>query len=118
MDPNLITMKMRTGESFLLANDGQFPGKLSLSQYDSESISNPYGPYRSEYSSTSIYNKYGNYGSPYSSLSPFNPYTSTPPAIYLRGQFVGYLSKNQYLGTNVIDPQYLIFWMKEKNLNY
>lgn len=111
-------MKARAGESFLVANDGQYLGKLSSNQYNSESISNPYGSYGSQYSSTSIHNQYSNYGSPYSSLSPFNPYTSTPPAIYLHGQFYGYLSKNPYLGMNVVDPENLLFWLKEKNLNY
>lgn len=118
MNQNLHAVKTRAGESFLVANDGQYLGKISLNQYDPESISNSFGSYGNQYSSTSIYNQYGNYGSPYSSLSPFNQYTSTPPSIYLHGQFFGYLSKNPYLGTNVVDPQNLLFWMKEKNLNY
>lgn len=118
MDTNFITMKVQAGESFLLSNDGQYLGKLTLSQYDSESLFNPYGSYGSQYSPTSIFNRYGNYGSAYSALSPYNPYTSTPPAIYLKGNFFGYLSKNQYLGTKVVDPQHINYWMKENNLNY
>jgi hypothetical protein len=110
--------KIRQGESFLVANDGQFLGKLSLNRYDTESISNPYGDYGSRYSNFSIYNPYGDYGSRYSSLSPFNPYSSTPPNIYLNGQFYGYLTKNRYMGTNSLDPENVILWMRSNNLNY
>lgn len=118
MDTGLIADKISAGESFLVANDGQFLGKLTLNQYDTESIFNHYGSYGSMYSSTSIYNQYGNYGSPYSSLSPFNQYTSTPPAIYLRGRLYGYLTKNPYIGTNVLAPEGLLYWIRQNGLNY
>ena len=118
MDRNQIQQKVQLRESFLLANDGQYLGKLSLNVYDSESISNPYGSYGSVYSSTSIFNPYSSYGSPYSSLSPFNQYTSTPPSVYLRGRFFGYLTKNFYKGSNIIDPDNLKYWMREMQLTY
>lgn len=117
MNSKEIIEKITRGESFLLANDGQFLGKLSLNRYDSESISYQYGSYGSKYSSTSIFNKYSSYGSKYSSLSPFNQYTSTPPTIYLRGQKLGFLTKNRYLSGQNVDPEELFEWMKRNNLN-
>ncbi len=118
MEFQQILAKAQNHESFLLANDGQYLGKLSLNNFDAESISNPYGYYGNQYSATSIFNKYGTYGSQYSSLSPFNPYTSTPPAIYLNGQHIGYLTKNRYLGFNNVDPDQLHDWLRANNLNY
>ena len=102
----------------VLANDGQYLGKLTFSRYDSDSILNKYGSYGSQYSSTSIFNKYSNYGSQYSSLSPFNKYTSTPPTVYYKGEKVGYLTKNRYVGygSSNIDPDQLFEWMKSKGI--
>lgn len=113
-----IIERANQGQSFLVANDGQFLGKLSLNQYDSDSISNVYGSYGSPYSSTSINNQYSSYGSPYSSLSPNNQYTSTPPTIYLRGVKYGYLTKNKYMSGVILDPDSLINWIRSNNLNY
>lgn len=106
------------GQSFLVADDGQFLGKLSLNQYDSESISNTYGSYGSPYSSTSIKNQYSQYGSPYSSLSPYNQYSNTPPTIYIIGIEYGYLTRNIYKSGNIVDPDILNEFMREHNLNY
>ncbi len=118
MNQDHFLSKVKNHESFLLANDGQYLGKLSLNRYDTDSISNPYGDYGSRFSSTSIYSRFSNYGSRYSALSPYNPYTSTPPKIYLLGDFYGYLTKNRFIGVNSLDPENLILWMKENNLNY
>jgi hypothetical protein len=118
MNSKEISEKINRQESFILANDDQYLGKLSLNIYDPESILNRYGSYGSPYSSTSIFNKYSNYGSQYSSLSPFNQFTSTPPAIYLRGKKAGLLTKNKYVGRNNIDPDDLLDWMKRNHLSY
>lgn len=93
-------------ESFLLASDGQFLGQLSSNKYLSESVMNEFGTYGSPYSSFSIFNKYGTYGNPYSPNSPFNQFSTTPPKIYLRGIYVGYLSINTFL-QNCLDPHQL-----------
>lgn len=85
MDRNEFNRRVNNGESFILANDGQFLGKLCLNIYDPESILNHYGIYGSPYSTYSINNRYSMYGSQYSSLSPFNPHTTTPPTCYLKG---------------------------------
>jgi hypothetical protein len=72
-------------------------GKLNGSDYDTESIWNPYGTYGNKYSSKSIWNEYGSYGSEYGSNSPFNPYALDPPVIVDEdGNFYGYFTINQY----------------------
>lgn len=118
MDTVEIIERVNNQESFLLSQDNQFLGKLTLNKYDTESIVNEYGTYGSRYSATSIFNTYSNYGSPYSSLSPYNPYTNTPPIIYISGQRFGYLSKNKYLQGMIVDPDDIKTFLKSKNLNY
>ena len=108
---NEFNRRVSNRESFILANDGQFLGKLCLNIYDPESILNNYGIYGNPYSAYSINNRYSMYGSQYSSLSPFNPYTVTPPTIYLRGNKTGYLSVNQYLHGSV-SPLQIKEWMR------
>jgi hypothetical protein len=113
-----IVEKMKNGESFLLANDGQYLGKLSLNQFDVESIFNKFGVYGSQFSSTSIFNKFGVYGSQFSALSPNNKFTSTPPKIYFRGREHCFLTENKFLRMNSIAPDQLVEWLKFNNLNY
>ena len=113
-----ILERAEQGQSFLVADDGQFLGKLNLNQYDLESISNIYGPHGSQYLSTSIKNKYSQYGSPYSSLSPYNQYSNTPPTIYIKGSKYGYLTKNKYKSGTIFDPDSLNELMRKNNLNY
>jgi hypothetical protein len=115
MTSNELESRKSRGESFIIANDGQFLGKLTSNIYDLDSILNIYGLYGSQFSSTSITNKYGLYGSPYSSLSPYNAYTSTPPIIYLRGMRYGYLSVNQFL-LGCVNPLHIVEWMKYNGL--
>ncbi len=117
MNNTELNKRINNAESFIVANDGQFLGKLCLNIYDYESISNMYGPYGSPYSPTSINNKFSIYGSPYSSLSPFNPYTATPPIVYLRGQKVGFISANPFLSGSV-NPNQIKNWMLNNNLQY
>ena len=110
-----LQIRIRRGESFLVAADGQFLGLLSSNQYCSEGVMNQYGLYGSKYSSTSIFNKYSSYGSEYNQLSPFNPYSQTPPKIFLRGQYVGFLSVNRFL-SNRLDPHQLFDFIINKGL--
>lgn len=113
-----ILERTKQGQSFLIADDGQFLGTLTLNLYDSESITNSFCSYGSIYSSTSIKNQYSQYGSPYSSLSPYNQYSSTPPKIYIKGRKYGYLTKNKYKSGTIVDPDSLIELMRKYNLNY
>ena len=115
MTQNELESRKSRGESFIVANDWQYLGKLTSNIYDLESILNTYGLYGSPFSSTSINNKYGVYGSPYSSLSPYNADTSTPPVIYLRGTRCGFLSVNQFLFGSV-NPNHIAEWMRFNGL--
>lgn len=115
---NDIDIRIRRGESFIVANDGQYLGKLCLNRYDSESICNEYGSFGSRYSSTSIFNQYSTYGSVYSALSPFSQYTQTPPKIYLRGVFWGVLTVNSWVYMRKLSPYDLNNWMSDNGLFY
>jgi hypothetical protein len=113
-----INRRISNQESFIVANDGQYLGKLTLNKFDSDSIYNDFGNYGSKFSSTSIFNKFCNYGSQFSSLSPFNQFTNTPPEIYLRGLKYAYLSVNKFLGYKTINPNELTEFLRQNNLNY
>ena len=102
MDRIGLDTRISRKESFLLANDGLYLGRLSLNTSTPDSISNNENIYGSHFSSISFKNRYSIYGSPSSSLSPYNPNTLTPPVIYLRGEKIGCLSKNVNL-TNRVD---------------
>jgi len=95
----------------IVANDGQFLGKITTNSLDAKSIINPLGSYGSELSSTSIFNELGRYGSELSSLSPSNPLASKPPMIYKDGEFIAYLTVNT-IKTPRVDPYALIGWLK------
>lgn len=97
----------------IISDEGEYLGTIS-SKYDSNSIFNAYGTYGSKYGSDSIWNKYGSYGGKYSSYSPFNKYTSSPPKIYVSGDYWGTLSTNKYSSTNVIDPNDLLIYAYQK----
>lgn len=105
------TLATRQGQAYIEAEDGAFLGKLNPNEYDQDSVFNEYGSYGSEYSPTSIFNKYGSYGGEYSNLSPFNEYTSNPPKIIVNGQFVAYLTVNEYLSPR-IDPRQIKQWAR------
>ena len=110
MDRIGLDTRISRKESFLLANDGLYLGRLSLNTSTLDSISNNENIYGSHFSSISFKNRYSIYGSPGSSLSPYNPNTLTPPVIYLKGEKIGCLSKNVNL-TNRVDPDVLNDWM-------
>ncbi|MBU1693972.1 MAG: hypothetical protein KKC51_08405 [Verrucomicrobia bacterium] len=109
--------KQLSGESFIVAGDETFLGKLNPNADDNESIFNQYGPYGSKYSQTCIFNPYSPYGGQYSALSPFNQYATNPPRVFLKGQFVGYLTVNQYK-TPKLDPNSIMDWAKQHVSTY
>lgn len=94
----------------IVGRDGEFLGVVS-SQYDANSIFNPYGDFGSEYSSNSIRNKYSDYGSPYSDISAFNDYADNPPMLIIGGQIVALVTTNNYL-QGAVNP-YAIFSCKQ-----
>lgn len=110
---NEIEVRQDNRESFIIAHDGTYLGSLTTNEYDSKSIFNQYGAYGSEYASTSIFNQYSNYGSEFSALSPFNAYSSTPPKIYIKGKFYGFLTVNQYVSGNKVNPKTFKEWVRQ-----
>jgi hypothetical protein len=109
--PDLLTL---LEGCVIVANDGQFLGKITTNQFDSKSIINEYGEYGNPYSSTSIFNKYNNYGNEYSSLSPFNDYTTTPPQVICPdGHIAAYLTTNQFK-TPALNPHVLIGLLRSR----
>jgi hypothetical protein len=105
---------VRTGQSFLVADDGQYLGTLTLNQYDAESVSNSHGCYGSSHSLTSIKNQNSQYGSSYSTLSAFNKSSATQQFILM--EKYGFLTKTAQSGT-AIDPDALNELMRTNNLN-
>jgi hypothetical protein len=99
--------KKATNGSYLIAHDEQFLGKINDNAYDNESILNDYGPYGSEYSNTSIFNPYSPYGSEYGAFSVSNPYCSTPPKLFINGNFQGHVSVNQYVQQRIPTEAFL-----------
>jgi glutaredoxin-related protein len=97
--------------SYLIAQDGQYLGKLTDSQYDTDSILNQYGPYGSPYSTTSIFNPYSPYGSEYGSYSINNPYCTTPPKLFINGRLLGLITANRYV-TGRIAPEAFLHSLK------
>ena len=112
-----IDIRIRRRESFIVANDGQFLGKLTLNRFDSESVNNEFCPYGSRFSSTSIFNQFSVYGSKFSALSPFSEYTRTPPLLYLRGSLWGFLSLNNWIHGRRLNPYELNNWMADNGLH-
>lgn len=89
------------GLSYLQGQDGQFLGRIADDPYGNDSILNNYGPYGSPYSNTSIFNKYSLYGSPYGQYSINNPYCTVPPHLYINGNLLGLVTKNQYIHNGI-----------------
>jgi hypothetical protein len=100
------------GQSFIEAADGTFLGKLNPNQFDPESIFNQFGRYGNRFSQTSIFNRFSNYGNQFSNLSPYNKFTQTPPKLFVKGKFVGFLTVNTFLSPR-IDPEELLNWAQE-----
>jgi hypothetical protein len=94
-------------DSFLEAADGQFLGRITDNPYDSESITNPYGPYGSAYSGTSIFNAYAQYGSQYGTLSLNNPYSQKPPKLMIDGRLLGLVSANPNIPNRIPTESFL-----------
>lgn len=111
-DKSSVSFKDLEG-AVIVADDGQFLGKITTNDLDPNSLLNDVGQYGSDVSSTSIFNDVSRYGSDVSSLSPFNDVTSTPPRIFLGNLFVAYLTVNT-VKTPRFDPRALIGWLKSQ----
>lgn len=102
-------VRQLNGESFIESEDGVYLGKLNPNKFDQESIFNKFGPFGSKFSQSSIFNRFSPYGNQFNILSPFNQYSSNSPKIFVRGQFVAYLTKNKYKNPRV-DPDEILEW--------
>jgi hypothetical protein len=103
-------------DSYIMAADGTFLGELTSNSLDSESVFNEFGKYGSKFSTTSIFNDFSSYGGRFSSLSPFNSFTSTPPKIFINGDFWGYLTVNDFIDGQKLNPNRLKDWVIESGL--
>lgn len=110
--PQLVDLSTLEG-AIIVAEDGQFLGKITANEFDTKSIINSFGKYASEFSSTSIFNEFGTYGGEFSSQSPFNKFTSTPPKIYKGNKLIAYLTVNN-LKKPQVNPQALVGWLKSQ----
>lgn len=97
----------RPNDSYLLAQDGQYLGRITANRYDNYSILNEYGPYGSKYSTTSIFNAYSEYGSKYGRFSLNNPYCNTPPKLFISGMSKGVITTNRYLANGISTGAFL-----------
>ena len=89
---------------FPLTASAEYLGNLSASEFDPNSIANPYGA-GSPYSSNSVTNEFSLYGSPFSSQSASNPYATDAPRLYdQQGNYRGKLSTNPYDPDSVSNP--------------
>lgn len=95
----------------IVAEDGEFLGKITMNRFDPQSIGNEVGRFGSPVSRTSILNEIGQYGGQISRMSPFNQITSVPPRIFLGDRFIGYLTVNPVKSPRV-DPRALIGWLR------
>jgi hypothetical protein len=99
-------------ESYVVAQDNQFLGKIVNNRYDNWSILNEYGPHGSRYSPASMFNEYSNYGSKYGLYSLTNPYCQQPPKLFINNNFKCFLSDNIYLSPRISSD---VFFYNVKN---
>jgi hypothetical protein len=95
----------------IVADDGQFIGRITPDPVAIDSLLNPTGDYGSEFSRLSIFNPFGPYGGTFSSLSPFNPTTFFPPRILRNAQPLARLTVNEFFSPRV-DPDELVTWLR------
>lgn len=99
-------------DTFLIAANNQYLGRITDNKFDNASLLNKYGPYGSKYSPTSILNEYSQYGSKFGVYSINNPYTTTPPRLFVKGKFKSHISTNANM-KNRITPD--IFYYNLNN---
>jgi len=108
-----VDIRSNNGESYIIANDGTYLGKLTSNDFDTDSLLNDFGPYGNEFSPESIFNGFGTYGSEFSIQSPFNEYSNTPPKIIVNGKLYGLLTVNEFVVGKKVNPKGLKQWIKD-----
>ena len=106
-------IRSRNGESFIIANDGTYLGKLTLNDFDTDSLLNEFGPYGNEFSPNSIFNQFGTYGSEFASQSPFNEFSYSPPKIFINGKFYANLTVNEFITGKKVNPKGIKQWIRD-----
>ena len=94
----------------IVAEDGQFLGRITANEVAADSLVNRFGAYGSKLSSTSIFNT-STYGSDFSPVGPFNPDTIQPPRVLINGQTLARLTVNTAFPVRV-DPNGLVAWLR------
>lgn len=97
-------------DSQLVAADGTALGNVNTNLYDTDSLTNQFGPYGNPYNANSLFNSFGPYGNPYSTLSPYNEFSRTPPSFVKEGRTLAYLTVNQFISPRV-DPKQFLAWL-------
>ena len=100
-------------DSYIEAGDGTFLGKLNPDNFDEESIFNKFGTYGNKFFPSSIFNQFSTYGNQFNALSPYNQFSTNPPKLFVNGEFVAFLTKNQTRRPRV-DPDDLLSWAEQK----
>ncbi len=95
----------------IVADDGQFLGRITTDTLANDSITNPFGPHGSQVSSISIFNQLSTYGNARNLVSPFHPTTLQPPRIRRNSQTLARLTINTTFADRV-DPNGLIAWLR------
>lgn len=70
-------------------------GTLRTNQFDTSSVSNPFGA-GSPFKSNGLLNPFSRYGSPHSPYSWSNPFATSAPRLYQGGKYRGRLSTNRF----------------------
>lgn len=93
--------------SFLMIcgqSEARYLGKLSANRFQADSSSNTFG-YGSQYDPDSINNPFGEYGSAFSNHSANNPYATKAPKLYdSKGNYRGRLSSNRFDPESISNP--------------
>jgi hypothetical protein len=97
--------------AIIVAEDGEFLGKITTNSLDPQSIGNQLGKYGSNLSKTSIFNELSRYGGEIARMSPFNNISQVPPRILKGERFIAFLTVNDIKAPRV-DPRALIAWIK------
>jgi len=98
---------IQQGETFLLAQDGVFLGKVTQVSGidDPESLINPRSPYRDPAHEHSVFNPLSPYAGKEGIYSLNNPHCIYPPKFYQKGVLKCYISKNDDLDAPVLKTE-------------
>jgi len=98
-------------EARIVAEDGQFIGRITPDTIALDSLVNPFGAHGNQFSTVSIFNSNSAYGGTFALLSPFNPTTFQPPRIIRNSQTLARLTVNSSFSPRA-DPFGLVAWLR------